>query len=189
MKVTKNSRQATKRIKKRVMREKRSIVKKAKVLHNKHMQSVKMRLSLSNKDGHVSSIREYLGTIEQDINHFSNCTQPAVDLMSIICNESALVPWIAENKELVLLMQDQIEAVEHITSNLRRIRDDAAAMLAKFQETEFEDREAMIQFAFGIILSIASSVDTAREQYEEIGSSLMDNVFAVKPQLLQYIKE
>lgn len=189
MKVTKNSRSAANRIKKLKARANRGKAKKDKLQRTKQMQSVKMRLSLSNKDGHVSSIREYLGTIEQDITQFSNGVSPAIELMDMICNDQRLKPWIEGNREVVVTMQEEIEFVEEITKQLRIVRDEAVGELATFQATEFEDREAMIQFAYGIILRIASTAESAREQFENIGRQLLDRVVELKPQLDAYIEE
>lgn len=189
MKVTKNTRHTANRNKKHKARAIRGKAKKEQLLRTKQLQSVKMRLSLSNKDGHVSSIREYLGTIEQDITHFSNCTNPAIEMMDMICTDQRLKPWIEKNRDQVLVMQEEIEFVDNITKQLRVVRDEATAELARFQETEFEDREAMIQFAYGIILNIASTVESAREQYEKIGGQLLERVVELKPQLEAYIEE
>lgn len=189
MKVTKNSRSAANRIKKLKARAQRGKAKKDQLQRTKQMQSVKMRLSLSNKDGHVSSIREYLGTIEQDITQFSNGVSPAIELMDMICNDQRLKPWIENNREVVLTMQEEIGFVEDITKQLRVVRDEAVGELATFQATEFEDREAMIQFAYGIILRIASTAESAREQFENIGGQLLERVLELKPQLEAFIEE
>lgn len=189
MKVTKNKRIQQKRIGKLNRRSQRGNAKKAAERAKFDMQSVKMRLSLSSKEGHVSSIREYLGTIEQDITHFSNATRPAIDLMDLICGDNRFTDWREANREVVIVLQDEIEFVDGITKHLRVVRDEANGELARFVETEFADREAMIQFAYGIILSIASTVETAREQFENISGTMLDRVVDIKPQLEQLLVE
>lgn len=189
MKVTKNSRPAANRIKKLKARALRGKAKKDKLQRTKQMQSVKMRLSLSNKDGHVTSVREYLATIERDITQFSNTICPAIDMMDIICNDQRLVPWIESNRDLVLLMQEEIEFIEDITDRLRCVRDEATEELTTFEATDFEDREAMIQFAYGIILRIASAAESAREQFENLSEQVLSRVIELKPVLETYIGE
>lgn len=149
----------------------------------KKLNGVKMSLMLTGKDGHVSTIREYLGTIEKDITYISNTVQPAIDLMDMICGNDALIAWAEENREFVTLMQDQISLVCDVIETLRETRDTYSEELKVFEDTEYKLKDDMVSAAYGIILNISAAVDTARETYEDIGEELSKNVLRIKPMI------
>lgn len=180
MKVTKHNARA---IAKKQRREQRGKNKSSTVRRNNELQRVKMRLSLSSKEGHVGSIGEYIATIEKDITTITNATQPAIDLMDIICGNEQYRTWRDTNSERLERLISYIEMSDTIVSELRRNRDLAKSQLDEFKATDFENREDMIAFAYSTILSIATVVDTTREQYEEVGVQINAIVHAVKPEL------
>lgn len=180
MKVTKHNARA---IAKKQRREQRGKKKTSATRREKEMQRVKMRLNLSSKEGHVGSIGEYIATIDKDITTITNATQPAVDLMDMVCNDERCAAWRTENHERLNQLISYIEMADTIVSELRRNRDLANSQLEEFKTTEFENREDMIAFAYSTILSIATVVDTTREQYENVGVSINAIIHAVKPEL------
>lgn len=180
MKVTKHNARA---IAKKERRQQRGKNKSSATRRVKELQRVKMRLNLSSKEGHVGSIGEYIATIDKDITTITNATQPAVDLLDIVCESERCAAWRVENHERLSQLISYIEMADTIVNELRRNRDVAKTQLEEFKATNFENREDMIAFAYSTILSIATVVDTTREQYESVGISINAIIHAVKPEL------
>lgn len=180
MKVTKHKARV---IAKKQRRDQRGKNKSNITRREKEMQRVKMRLNLSSKEGHVGSIGEYIATIDKDITVITNATQPAVDLMDMVCGDARCEKWRTENAERLNQLIAYIEMADTIVNELRRNRETAKAQLEEFKATDFENREDMIAFAYGTILSIATVVDTTREQYESVGTSITALIHIVKPEL------
>jgi hypothetical protein len=184
MKVTKKQKRV--QINKAKKAQRRASIKKERAYK---LNGVKMSLMLTGKDGHVNTIREYLGTIEKDITFFSNNTEPAIAMMDLLCSDERLAAWVEDNRELVELVQDQIDLVYKVIETMRETRDTYAKELEVFEATSYKLKEDMVSAAFGIVMNISAAVDVARESYESVGEELTKNIIAIKPMIMPLIED
>lgn len=153
--------------------------------HNEAAAKLKMALKLSDKNHHKMYIEKYIATVDEDICQIQTAMLPVSNFLDRVFSDENAKAWLEQHKAELEVIVEQANLVGDHIAHLRKVSAEAVTKKEEFVNTVHNDRDTMVEHAFGIVMTIIN----ATEYSSVVDGQICDMLNTIKGFDLSSIKE